>query len=78
MALSSKKNFLPHAKGHIMEESKNYKISRKAREPMEPQRSRRNTLCPQEKRSKGRDIARWKIDSLVEDEVILRDGGIIH
>jgi len=35
-------------------------------------------LCPEERRSKGRDIARWKIDSLVEDEVISRDRGINH
>ena len=45
---------------------------------MEPQRTRRNTLCLQERRSKGRDIARWEMDSLVEDEVILGDRGINH
>ncbi len=31
---------------------------------MEPQRTQRNTLCPQERRSKGRDITRSKIDLL--------------
>ncbi len=45
---------------------------------MEPQRTQRNTLCPQERRSKGRDITRSKIDSLVKDEVILGDRGINH
>ena len=41
---------------------------------MEPQRTQKNTLCPQERRSKGRDIAGWEIDSLVEGEAVL--GGI--
>jgi hypothetical protein len=38
---------------------------------MEPQRTRRNTLCPQERRSKAIDILRWKIDSLL----VVRPGG---
>ncbi len=47
-------------------------------EPQRTQRIQRKTLCPQKRRSKGRDrdIERWKIDSLIEDEVILRDRGI--
>ena len=45
---------------------------------MEPQRTQRNTLCPQERRSKGGDITRWEIDSLVEDEVISGDRGMNH
>ncbi len=43
---------------------------------MEPQRTQRNTLCPKERRSKGRDITRWKIDLWVEDEVIWGDRGM--
>ena len=31
----------------------------------------RKALCPQERRSKGRDIAGWEIDSLVEGEAVL-------
>ena len=38
---------------------------------MEPQRTQRKTLCPQERRSKGRDIAGWEIDSWVEGEAVL-------
>ena len=34
-------------------------------------------LCPQERRSKGRDIARWEIGSLVEDEAIWGVEGLI-
>ena len=34
--------------------------------------TQRKTLCPQERRSKGRDIAGWEIDSLVEGEAVLR------
>ena len=44
---------------------------------MEPQRTQRNTLCPQERRSKGRDITRSKIDLLAGDEVILGIEGLI-
>ena len=44
---------------------------------MEPQRTRRNTLCLQERRSKGRDITRSKIDLLAGDEVILGIEGLI-
>jgi hypothetical protein len=45
---------------------------------MEPQRTQRKTLCPQERRSKGRDIVRWGIDSLVEGEAVLGDREINH
>ncbi len=38
---------------------------------MEPQKTQRNALCPQGRRSKGKDIARWEIDSLVEDATFL-------
>jgi hypothetical protein len=42
-------------------------------------RGPRETLCVLKKRrSKDRDIARWKINSLVEDEVVFRDRGINH
>ncbi len=44
---------------------------------MEPQRTQRNTLCPQERRSKDRDITRWEIDSLVEDELFWGIEGLI-
>ena len=43
---------------------------------MEPQRAQRNTLCPQKRRLKSGDIARWKLDPLVEDGVISGDRGI--
>ncbi len=45
---------------------------------MEPQRTQRNPLCSQKRRSKDRDIMRWKADWLVEDEVVFRDRGINH
>jgi len=45
---------------------------------MEPQGTQRKTLCPQERRSKGKDIARWEIDSLVEGKAVLGDRGIDH
>ena len=45
---------------------------------MKPQSTQRKTLCPQERRSKGRDIAGWGIDSLVEGEAVWGDRGINH
>jgi hypothetical protein len=45
---------------------------------MEPQRTQRKTLCPQEKRSKDGDIVGWEIDSSVEGEAVLGDRGIHH
>ena len=44
---------------------------------MEPQGTQRKTLCPQEKRSKGTEIAGWEIDSLVEGEAVVGGEGLL-